>query len=301
MPHPVRLYLGLIRFSHTVFALPFALASAAVAWRVAGRVEAVEVAGILACMVAARTAAMAFNRLVDRRLDAENPRTAGRHIPAGLLSVRAVALFTVGSAAAFVAATGLFALKATPNWWPLMLSVPVLAFLLGYSLAKRFTSLAHFWLGAALALAPLAAWLAILGPVRLEVPATLAGAVLFWVTGFDLIYACQDAEFDRRSGLHSVPARLGVPGALAVAKVCHAVAVTMLAGFGALAFGAPPGGGQLFAVGLAAIALLLVYEHSLVSAADLSRVNAAFFQVNAVVSFGVLALVLGQLSLGEWE
>ncbi len=280
MPHPVRLYLGLIRFSHTVFALPFALASAAVAWRLAGRVEAVEVAGILACMVAARTAAMAFNRLVDRRLDAENPRTAGRHIPAGLLSVRAVALFTAASAAAFVAATGLFLLKTTPNWWPLALSVPVLAFLLGYSLAKRFTSLAHFWLGAALALAPLAAWLAILGPVRLEVPALLAGAVLFWVAGFDLIYACQDAEFDRQSGLHSVPARLGVRGALA--------------------FGVPPGGGQLFAVGLAAIALLLVYEHSLVSAADLSRVNAAFFQVNAVVSFGVLALVLGQMALGQW-
>jgi 4-hydroxybenzoate polyprenyltransferase len=190
----IRDLLGLVKFSHTLFALPFALFGAALAahgpdgWL--GRPR--DWLGILLCMATARSAAMAFNRLADRRLDALNPRTSMRHLPAGQLSVASVALFTAANAALFVAATLLF----LPNRWPLLLAVPVLLWLLGYSYAKRFTSLAHGWLGASLALAPLAAWIALRGDVAWP-PALLGLAVLFWVTGFDVIYACQDVGFDR--------------------------------------------------------------------------------------------------------
>lgn len=224
---------------------------------------------------------MAFNRLADREIDARNPRTAGRHLPAGLLSVASVAAFTLGCGALFVASTLLF----LPNRWPLYLSLPVLAFVLGYSYAKRFTSLAHFWLGAALMLAPMATWLALRG--RLEWPPVLLGlAVFFWVAGFDIIYACQDYEFDKSAGLRSVPARFGVAGALRIAAGCHLLTVAALAllplcydGFGGLFWG-----------GTLLVAALLVYEHALVSSRDLSRVNAAFFNVNVVISVGLLAV-----------
>ncbi|HID23801.1 MAG TPA: 4-hydroxybenzoate octaprenyltransferase, partial [Planctomycetaceae bacterium] len=173
----VRQLLELIRFSHTVFALPFALLSAVLAWRdVPFRWR--DLTGILLCMVFARSAAMAFNRIADRKLDARNPRTAGRHLPRGLLSVSAVASFTVICSAGFVASTLLF----LPNRWPLILSGPVLVFLLGYSYSKRFTSLCHYWLAAALMLAPIAAWIAVTGSVSLT-PALLALAVFFWVGG----------------------------------------------------------------------------------------------------------------------
>src|SRR4051812_42069390 len=187
----IRNLLGLVKFSHTLFALPFALLGAALAargpdgWH--GRWQ--DWFGILLCMASARSAAMAFNRLADRRIDARNPRTAGRHLPSGQLTAASVALFTIACSAAFVASTLLF----LPNRWPLILSVPVLLWLLGYSCAKRFTSLAHFWLGAALMMAPVAAWIAIRG--NLAWPPVLLGlAVLFWVAGFDVIYACQDAD-----------------------------------------------------------------------------------------------------------
>ena len=176
--------------------------------------------GILVCMVGARSAAMAFNRLVDRRIDAENPRTKTRHLPAGILSAASVWLFTLASAAVFIAGTLLF----LPNWLPVVLSLPVLLFLLGYSYAKRFTALAHFWLGTALMLAPVCAWIAIRGEVLLTQPADilpavlLGAAVLAWVSGFDIIYACQDAEFDRRASLKSVPALLGVPARIAAGR-----------------------------------------------------------------------------------
>ena len=274
--------LELVRFSHTLFALPFALLAAALAWR-RNELEGLawrwrDLAGILLCMVFARSTAMAFNRLVDRHLDRGNPRTAGRHLPAGLLPVWVVAGFTAACGVGFVLATLLF----LPNLWPLWLSLPVLAFLCGYSYAKRFTALCHYWLGAALMLSPIAAWIAIRGEVAW--PAVwLAGAVLFWVGGFDIIYACQDVEHDRRAGLFSLPARLGVARALKVALASHVLMVGCLVGLWLSA-----GLGLVFLVGVLAVAALLAYEHWLVRPDDLTRVNVAFFQVNVVISLGLL-------------
>ncbi len=288
----IRLLLELVRFSHTVFALPFALASAALAWK-DEPFRSLDLVGILVCMVAARSAAMAFNRLVDRRIDAANPRTAGRHLPAGSLRVATVAAFTVGCSAAFVGGAALFLFRDPPNPWPLWLSGPVLLFLLGYSLTKRFTSLAHFWLGASLMLAPVAAWIAVRGPVDMATPLLLGAAVLFWVSGFDILYACQDADFDRAHGLHSVPARLGVRGSLRLAAGCHAVMFGLLVALGV----ASPHLGAVYFAGLAVVGVLLVAEHRLVRPDDLSRVNAAFFQVNGVISVGLFGLVLVQLAV----
>lgn len=278
-------YLGLVRFSHTIFALPFALLSALLAWQ-AVPVRWLDAAGILFCMVFARNFAMAVNRLADRHIDGRNPRTAGRHLPAGLLSARAVALFTLANALLFIASTFLFA-----NPWPSYLALPVLGFLAAYSWTKRFTALAHFWLGTALALAPLAAWIALRGPVSLETPLFLSASVLFWVAGFDILYACQDAEFDRREGLHSVPARLGVQRSLHVAALCHAIMLALLLGLAVVS----PHLGPIFLSGLGVIALLLIYEHWLVRPDDLSQVNRAFFQVNGIISIGLLLLVVADL------
>jgi len=289
----VRKLLELIRFSHTVFALPFALLSAALAWA-DEPFRWQDLLGILLCMVFARSAAMAFNRLVDRRIDAQNPRTAGRHLPAGTLSVAIVLAFTVATSAAFLTSTLLFYFREPSNPWPLYLAVPVLLFVLGYSLAKRFTSLAHFWLGAALMLAPIAAWIAVKGMTDLLPPMLLGLAVLFWVSGFDILYACQDYQFDRTAGLHSVPARFGIRTSLRIAAGCHAVMFTML-----IALGFASGRlGAIYFVGLAAVGVLLVVEHRMVNANDLTRVNRAFFHVNGVISLGLLVLVLVQLAVG---
>ncbi|MGD9722440.1 MAG: UbiA-like polyprenyltransferase [Pirellulales bacterium] len=295
----LRHILEMIRFSHTLFALPFAMLAAVMAWTAGARSEPPvpwrwqQLVGIVVCMVAARSAAMAFNRIADWRQDAENPRTARRHIPAGTLSVGSVVVFAAASSLAFVAATLLF----LPNRLPLYLALPVLAFLLAYSYTKRFTAAAHFWLGAALMLAPISAWIAIRGEQVLADPAdllpavVLGGAVLLWVAGFDIIYACQDVEFDRQAGLHSVPARLGVARALRLAAACHLGMVLLLA---ALAWVFPPLG-WIYGLGVAAVAALLVYEHRLVRPDDLDRVNVAFFQVNAVVSIGLF--LVGSLDL----
>lgn len=294
----LRQILEMIRFSHTLFALPFALLAAAMAWlaptRGGGRVafRPLDLVAIVLCMVFARSSAMAFNRLVDRDLDAANPRTRMRHLPAGLLSVSSVAWFTIGSSVAFVAATALF----LPNWLPLALAVPVLAILLSYSLTKRFTALAHVWLGLSLMLAPVSAWIAIRGRELLHTPSDLlpAGilglAVLLWVTGFDIIYACQDADFDRRAKLNSIPARLGILGALRVAAACHAA--TLLVLFALPGCCPALGLGGIYYLGVAAVTCLLIYEHLLVSPTDLSRVNQAFFQVNVVISIGLLTVGL---------
>jgi 4-hydroxybenzoate polyprenyltransferase len=244
-------------------------------------------------MTFARSAAMAFNRLVDRRIDAANPRTAGRHLPAGLLSVPAVIAFTLLSSAAFVVSTLLFTMRDVPNYWPLYLAGPVLLFILVYSLTKRFTVLAHFWLGASLMLAPLSAWIAIRGLHDLTTPLLIGGAVFFWVAGFDILYACQDVEFDRRVRLRSVPAWIGVRASLWVAMICHAA---MLAVLGLLYYTTPELR-WVFLIGLVAVASLLAYEHWLVRPDDLTRVNRAFFQVNAVVSVGLFVLVLLQLAV----
>ena len=275
-----RNYLQLIRFSHTIFALPFAMLGAVLAWSQPDTIfRWQDLLGILICMAAAQSAAMAFNRLVDRQIDALNPRTASRHLPAGLLSVAGVTVFTVVSSVVFVAATLIF----LPKTLPLTLSVPVLLFLLGYSLAKRFTSLCHYWLSAALMLSPVAAWIAVRDEFSL-IPVSLGAVIFFWVGGFDILYACQDADFDRSVRLHSIPARFGIATALRIALGSHLLTIAMLLGVWQIA-----GLGWIFLAGVAVIAILLLYEHSLVSATDLTRVNIAFFQVNAVVSFGVLA------------
>jgi len=304
-PRPVsrlRTYLELVRFSHTVFALPFALMAALLA---AGRgIDAGvagpgpwgwlrPVAGILVCMVAARTAAMAFNRLADRTIDAANPRTATRHLPRGSVGTAEVLGLVVVASLAFIAGTLLF----LPNWLPLVLSVPVLAWLLGYSYAKRFTSLAHAWLGAALGLAPVAAWIALRGPTLLVAPADLLPAAILglavttWVAGFDIIYACQDAAFDAAAGLHSVPARMGVPRALRRAAWLHAATLVLLATLPLVV----PELGWIFGVSWVAIAGLLAWEHSLVRPDDLSRVNQAFFTANAAIGLVLLAAIAADL------
>ena len=259
-------------------------------WTASGKfaIRWTELVGILLCMVFARSAAMAFNRLADRVIDAQNPRTAMRHLPAGTLTAGQVAIFAVIASAGFVLSTLLF----LPNRLPLYCSVPVLFFLLGYSYAKRFTALSHFWLGAALALSPVAAWVAIRGETVMASPAdllpalVLAAAVLAWVAGFDMIYATQDFDFDRQTGLHSVPVRWGVAGALRLAAACHLATIGFLAAL-PLVF---PAFGWIWWAGVAAVAGLLIYEHALVRPNDLGRVNTAFFNVNAVISLGLLAV-----------
>src|SRR5262249_59038589 len=252
----LRSLLELIRFSHTIFALPFALSSAALAWQ-DKPFHVLDLVGILLCMVFARSAAMAFNRLADRHYDADNPRTAMRHLPSGRLSVVAVWLFTVACSAGFVASTLLF-VHTSDNWWPLYLSGPVLVFLFAYSYTKRFTSLAHFWLGASLFLAPVCAWIALRGLDGLLTPVVLGLAVLFWVAGFDILYACQDVDFDRKARLRSVPARLGVAAALRVALACPLVLVLLLV---RLFWAAAPHLGAVYLVGVGCVAALIAYEH----------------------------------------
>ena len=293
MAATLRSYLELVRFSHTIFALPFALMAVILAFQAQAPAATSPTEwwrrglGVLLCMVTARTAAMAFNRLVDRSFDAANPRTATRHLPRGDLAVGEVFGLVALSCGAFIAATVLF----LPNWLPLVLSVPVLAWLLGYSYAKRFTMLAHVWLGAALGMAPVAAWIAIRGEALLSnpadgLPALILGlAVTTWVAGFDIIYACQDAGFDASQGLHSIPARLGVPRALTLAMGLHAVTLVILATLPLVV----PQLGAVYWGTLVAIAALLLWEHSLVRPDDLSRVNQAFFTANAAI--GVLLLV----------
>lgn len=294
--------LAMIRFSHTIFALPFALLAALMAWCVAGGQEGLlasfrwqELAGILLCMVTARSAAMAFNRIADRKIDAANPRTAARHLPSGQLTVGGVTVFAILCSLAFVASTLLF----LPNRLPIYLAVPVLLFLLGYSYTKRFTSLAHFWLGAALMLAPISAWIAIRGETLFADPADLLPAVMLglgvmlWVAGFDILYACMDYEFDRQAGLNSVPSRFGIRGALRIAAGCHLLCLLTLA---CLPLVYPPFG-IIWWIGIGLIAGLLAYEHAIVKPDDLTRVNVAFFQVNAVISVGLLVIGIFELAL----
>jgi 4-hydroxybenzoate polyprenyltransferase len=288
----LRHLLEMIRFSHTLFALPIALLAAAMAWKLNLRETPprpfhwLDLLGILLCMITARSAAMAFNRLADRRIDALNPRTQMRHLPSGVLSVAGVWAFTVLCSLGFVAATLLF----LPNWIPLAASVPVLLFLFGYSYAKRFTVLAHVWLGVALALASSAAWVVLRAEVTWP-PLLLSTAIALWVAGFDIIYSCQDYAFDVSTGLHSIPARVGIAAALRLAAACHFAMLLLLA----VLPWVYPLFGKIYLSGVAAIGLLLVYEHWLVRPDDLSRVNRAFFHVNAVVSVGLLVLGLVEL------
>jgi 4-hydroxybenzoate polyprenyltransferase len=277
-------YGRMIRFSHSVFALPFALASATLAARQGG-VGARQLAWIVVAMVAARSAAMGFNRAVDRTIDARNPRTAGRELPRGVLSAAEVWLFVLVSAAVFVLASWML------NGLCLALSPVALAIVFGYSYTKRFTAASHLVLGLSLAVAPLGAWLALRGRFD-AAPLALAGAVLLWVAGFDAIYACQDVEFDRREGLHSLPARVGVPATLLAARAMHVGSAVLLAAVYALA---PVS--WLYLVGVGCVAALLAWEHTLVRADDLSRVMQAF-NINGWVSVVYLAFTLAAVWLG---
>jgi 4-hydroxybenzoate polyprenyltransferase len=288
-----RIFLEMIRFSHTLFALPFAAIALLIAVKRIGEVRAWDVVGVLACMVFARSAAMGFNRWADRDVDARNPRTANRHIPSGLLSANQVGLFTVVCSLLFTASTGFFWL-ASKNWLPLAFSVPMLLFLFGYSYAKRFTSLSHLWLGTALAASPVAVWVATLPPGSWPPYFLLAGVVALWVAGFDVIYACQDYLIDRTLGLHSIPAKFGIDGALWIARLLHLLMLVALALFGM----ATEELRAAFWMGYAIVAALLVVEHSLARTQDLAKINLAFFQMNAAIGLVLLVVVGFDLALG---
>jgi len=280
MLHKLKIVLEMIKFEHTLFALPFALIGmvlAADGWP-AGRVFG----WILVAMVGARSAAMGFNRLVDRKIDAANPRTASRALPAGLVSPAFVALFVAGSLALLVLA----AWQLNPMCVKLVLvAIPVL---LGYSFTKRFTWVSHLVLGLALGGAPLGAWVAVTGELA-PTPFLITFVVLTWVAGFDVLYALQDEQFDRERGLFSVPARFGAVGALWISAGLH---LATLAGLAALPFVYPPGLDGAYWVGFAGCAALLAYQHAIVRPGDLSRLNAAFFTANGVLAVGLFAAVL---------
>ncbi len=271
----LRLTLEMIRFEHSVFALPFALTGALLAIRDGGlsRSEAGwKLAWIVVAMVGARSAAMTFNRILDAEIDARNPRTRGRHLPTGLLSKTFAWAFLAASSLVFLAAARAL------NPLCLRLAPPALAFVFFYSYTKRFTSFSHLILGLALGIAPAAAWIAVRGSLDLRI-LWLTAAVTFWTAGFDIIYACQDFEFDRNEGLFSYPRLFGIRNALLISRLFHLVMLVSLLGL-FRSFGL----GALSLAGVAAVALLLLYEHSLVKPDDLSRVNAAFFTVNGYVS-----------------
>ena len=267
---PLRTTLEMIKFSHTIFALPFAVLSAVLA--AGGWPAWPTLAKIFVAMIGARSAAMAHNRLADREIDAANPRTASRALPSGALSVTYVRVFLVASVVVFLAAA------ASLNRLTLLLSPVALALLFVYAYAKRVTSLSHLLLGLCLAISPVGAWIAVRGDLEM-LPLLLGLAVLFWTAGFDIIYALQDEEHDRRTGLRSIPARIGSGGALVVSALFHAVMVVLL-----IAVWRVSGGGRFFAIGIAATAAALVYQHAIVRPRDLSRVNAAFFTANGFVS-----------------
>ncbi len=278
-------YMSLVKFEHTLFALPFALISLLVASH--GRPSPSTVLWVLAAMVGARSAAMAFNRLIDWKIDADNPRTADRHIPAGTISVAGAAVFVVLSAGLLVFAAWML------NPLCFRLSPVALVVVLGYSYMKRFSALAHLVLGLGLGIAPVGAWLAVTGQFA-AFPLWLSAAVMFWVAGFDTIYACQDVEYDRQTGLHSLASRLGVAKALVLSRVFHVLAIAFMAG----AFRRGEGLGLVSLLGVGVMAGLLAWEQAIVRGGDLTRIDKAFFVVNSWVGMVLLAVVAGDLYLG---
>ncbi len=282
----IGVFLEAIKFSHTVFALPFALTGmvlAANGWPPAGTVFWIAVA-----MVGARTGAMGMNRVLDAAYDAKNPRTSERAIPKGLLTGRFVTAVSVIS-------FGLLVLAASRlNPLCLALSPVAIGIVVFYSLTKRFTSFSHLVLGLSLALAPIGAWIAVRGDVA-TAPLLLGGAVVLWVAGFDILYALQDIDFDRSAGLHSIPARLGSGAAVWISRLLHAGTVVLLAAVGIAA-----GRGWLYAAGVVTAGVLLAYEHSLVSPTDLSRLDTAFFNMNGWLSVAVFVFAIADLTfVGE--
>ena len=278
-----KIILEMIKFEHTVFMLPFALMAAVVAGRHDWLNFAHKLPWILLAMVGARSAAMAFNRIVDRQFDALNPRTASRAIPAGLLSVPQVTVFTIIAALLLVFAAYML------NPLAFALSPVALGLALGYSYTKRFTPFSHLFLGLAMAVAPVGAWIAVTG--RIDPPALwLGGAVACWLFGFDILYALQDADFDRANGLHSMPARLGPAGALWVSRTAHAVMVGLLVIAGISAHL-----GAIYFVAVLLAAAVVIWEQSLVKPNDLSRLNLAFFTLNGYISAGLFLLTLADV------
>ncbi len=275
--------LEMIKWEHSIFALPFALTGAMLAAN--GWPPAAKLVLIAVCMVAARSAAMAFNRLADAKLDAANPRTATRALPAGLLSPTFVLGFVIAACAVFIAAAALL------NRLTLALAPVALAVVLGYSLMKRVTRWSHLVLGLALGIAPAAAWIAVRGTLDGRV-LVLTAVVMLWVGGFDVLYACQDFEHDRQAGLHSVPAAFGLEGAFQIARAMHVVMVALALWLDRLFALGPVG-----YVGTALVAGLLLYEHSLVSPRDLRRMNAAFFLLNGIISILFFAFVAVAIEL----
>ena len=271
----------MIKWEHSIFALPFALCGAMLA--AGGLPSGHQLFWIIVAMVSARSAAMAFNRVADASIDAANPRTRTRALPAGTLTPAFVATFVLVSSAIFILAA------AELNHLTLILSPLALAILLAYSYTKRFTRWSHLVLGFALGIAPAAAWIAVRGSLDPRI-LLLTAAVTFWVGGFDVLYACQDYEFDREANLHSIPRYLGIAGALWVARIFHLFMIGLLVAL-IVAFGL----GKLAVAGLVVVVALLAYEHSLVSATDLSKLNAAFFTMNGVISVVFFIFVASDL------
>ncbi len=283
MIRKIGIILDMIKFEHTIFAMPFALIAMMVA---ANGLPALHIiAWILVAMVGARSAAMTFNRIADVKIDAANPRTASRAVPAGLVSLSAAWVFVVFSAGLLIFAAYML------NHLAFALSPVALGVVLTYSYSKRFTSLSHLWLGLSLGIAPVGAWIAVTGRIGFA-SMVLSAAVMLWTAGFDIIYSLQDLEIDRKAHLFSLPARIGPAKALAVSRFFHACMVVMIAWFGILS-----GLGVVYYIGAALVAAFLVYEQSLVSANDFSRVNTAFFTLNGCVSIGLLLFVVADLFL----
>jgi len=279
----IRIILEMIKFEHTIFALPFAIMSAFLAS--GGFPKLDKILWILVAMVGARSCAMAFNRIADAEYDKENPRTQNRAIPAGLISKGAVWFFTIVSAALLVFAAYML------NPLAFYLSPIALLVVMGYSYSKRFTMLTHLWLGLSLAIAPVGAWIAIKGEFAL-VPVMLGFAVMLWTAGFDIIYACQDKKFDERFGLYSIPKRFGIKRALHISSALHVITILVLLClpfFTELRY--------IYMLGIAFVSALLIYEHSIVKPYDLSRVNLAFFTLNGMVSLALMVLAVADIIL----
>jgi 4-hydroxybenzoate polyprenyltransferase len=279
--------LEMIKFEHTLFALPFAFLGAVLAAN--GLPTWWQILWITLAMIGARSAAMTFNRIVDRKFDAENPRTANRELPSGKLSLNFAIAFLIVS-------IGLFELAAYQlNWLTFILSPIALLSVLGYSYAKRFTGFAHLILGWALAISPTAAWIAVRGTIDDIIPLLLSLLVMMWTAGFDVMYACQDYSYDKKAGLHSIPARFGIARSLWIARLFHVQAFAVL-----LLFYLVTELGWLAFTGVCAVGGLLIYQHTLVKANDLSRMNAAFFTTNAFVSVILLATFGGAVFVSKY-
>lgn len=268
-----------IKIQHTIFALPFAIMSAFIAAK--GLPQTEKIIWIVVCMVGARSAAMAFNRVLDARFDAKNPRTQDRALPAGRVDIRSYWLFLIVSSAIFIFAANML------NSLAFYLSPVALLIVFFYSFTKRFTAYSHFWLGLAIAISPVGAWVAIREEISFS-SLILGAAVIFWLVGFDILYSCMDVEFDRSSGLKSIPQKFGIENALRIAFASHGLMVLFLLGL--LLFVGQLG--VLYSIGVVVVAILLFYEHSLVRPDDLSRINIAFFNINGIISLGLMVFVI---------